>query len=49
MPHPKAPTVDHIVPISAGGADSLINVATAHFECNWRRSDGGNAQLRLVA
>lgn len=49
VPHPKAPTIDHLVPISAGGADAPLNVATAHFECNWRRSDGGVAQLRLVA
>lgn len=49
VPHPKAPTIDHIIPISAGGGDTPDNVATAHFECNWRRGDGGVAQLRLVA
>lgn len=33
------PTVDHIVPISAGGKDSLANVALAHRGCNSRRRD----------
>lgn len=49
VPNPLAPTIDHLVPLSAGGADAPINVATAHFECNWRRGAGGAAQLRLVA
>lgn len=49
VPHPRAPTIDHLVPLSAGGGDTPLNVATAHFECNWRRADGGAAQLRLVA
>lgn len=49
VPDPKAPTLDHLVPISAGGEHSMRNVATAHFECNWKRSDTGSAQLRLLA
>lgn len=48
-PHPLSPTVDHLVPISAGGEDSPRNVATAHFICNAKRGAGGVAQLRLIA
>lgn len=48
-PHPKAPTIDHLVPISAGGGDTLANVATAHSICNTRRGASGPAQLRLIA
>ncbi len=31
-------TVDHILPLSAGGADSLANLALACFHCNRRKS-----------
>lgn len=40
-PHPKAPTIDHIIPISEGGEHSYRNVRTAHFICNSLR--GSNA------
>lgn len=33
-------TLDHIVPISLGGADEPSNVRLAHFLCNSRRGDG---------
>lgn len=49
VPHPLAPTIDHLVPISAGGLDTALNVATAHFICNTRRGTKGEVQLRLVA
>ncbi len=32
-------TVDHVVPISKGGLDSLDNVRLAHWICNIRKSD----------
>jgi 5-methylcytosine-specific restriction endonuclease McrA len=51
VPDPLAPTIDHIIPLSAGGADAPANVQCAHFECNWRKSDrtGPNGdQLRLL-
>lgn len=47
VPHPKAPTIDHILPIAAGGDDTRANVQLAHFECNWKKSDGGTQQLVL--
>lgn len=42
-------TVDHLIPLSAGGTDDLGNVALAHRQCNTRRSNTGAAQLRLMA
>lgn len=46
--HPKGPTIDHLVPLSADGPDEINNVALAHRDCNVRRGAGGYAQLRLV-
>lgn len=53
VPDPKAPTIDHIVPLdpsAGGGNDTRANVQLAHFECNWRKSNGylGAQQLLLV-
>lgn len=42
------PTIDHLIPVSAGGDDIKSNVALAHNRCNWERGDKGLAQLRLV-
>ena len=46
--HDRGPTIDHLVPVSAGGEDIPENVALAHRECNVLRSTGGEVQLRLV-
>lgn len=46
VPHPLAPTLDHIVPLAAGGEHSYRNVQLAHFICNRTKSDRGGAQLR---
>lgn len=32
-----SPTIDHVVPISAGGDDTRANVQLAHFGCNSRK------------
>jgi HNH endonuclease len=48
VPHPKAPTIDHIVPIDDGGDDVRANVQLAHFICNSRKGTGGTQQLALV-
>lgn len=37
FPHPMSPSLDHVIPISAGGAHSLENAAMAHMECNNRK------------
>lgn len=46
--NPKGPTIDHLVPLSAGGHDCRSNVALAHRRCNVVRGAAGAAQLRLV-
>ena len=38
VPHSKAPTIDHIVPLSEGGVDAPVNVQCAHFRCNSLKS-----------
>lgn len=35
---PWYPTVDHVIPITRGGADSIENVQLAHRICNARKS-----------
>lgn len=47
--HPDGATIDHIVPIAAGGDDEPSNVATAHWRCNRNKRDGAaDDQLRLM-
>lgn len=33
-PHPRSPSIDHIVPLAAGGDDTRTNVQLAHLSCN---------------
>jgi HNH endonuclease len=48
VPHPRAPTIDHIVPLIEGGADVAANVRLAHFICNSARGcHGGQEQLAM--
>lgn len=47
-PDPRSATIDHLVPVSAGGLDELPNVALAHRSCNCARGAKGLAQLRLA-
>lgn len=35
--NPCAATIDHIVPMSAGGSDELDNLQLVHFTCNARK------------
>lgn len=42
-------SLDHLVPISAGGPHTHDNVAIAHHRCNALRGAHGPAQLRLTA
>lgn len=48
VPHPKAATLDHVVPLSEGGTHTRANVQLAHFECNWRKGARGTQQLALI-
>ena len=47
-PHPKSPSLDHIVPLSTGGADAPANVQLAHLRCNLRKSTRAIGQLWLA-
>lgn len=44
----RAPSIDHLVPVSVGGSHTWTNVALAHRLCNSLRGDRGPAQLLLV-
>lgn len=49
VPHPKAPTLDHLIPLSLGGTHEPANVATACFLCNSTKGNlGGGDQLALI-
>lgn len=48
VPHPKAPTIDHVVPLADGGDDTRANVQLAHFMCNCRKSKRGTQQLAFL-
>ena len=48
VPHPKAPTLDHIIPLAQGGTHEPKNVQLACFLCNSIKGDRlANDQLRL--
>jgi len=48
-PHPKSPSLDHIIPLSEGGKHDPANVRLAHLGCNIVRGNrGGGEQLLLV-
>lgn len=39
VPDPRAPTIDHVIPLSRAGRHVLSNLATACFKCNVQKSD----------
>jgi 5-methylcytosine-specific restriction endonuclease McrA len=48
-PDPKSPSLDHVVPLSKGGAHDPSNVALAHLGCNTAKNNrGGGEQLMLI-
>jgi HNH endonuclease len=48
VPHPRAPTIDHRVPLVESLDDTRANVQLAHFVCNCRKgARGGPEQLAL--
>lgn len=47
-PHPRSPTIDHVIPIVEGGGDVRANVQLAHRDCNTRKGARGSQQLALV-
>lgn len=47
-PHPRSPSIDHIIPLSLGGPHTYDNVQAAHFGCNsMKGNSSGCAQLRV--
>lgn len=47
-PHPRSPTMDHIIPLSRGGTHIWSNVRCACFRCNCKRGNRIEAQGLLV-
>jgi len=48
VPHPKAPTLDHILPVANGGSHTMANLRAAHFSCHTKRGNRGAAPLVLM-
>ena len=49
VPHPQAPTIDHLIPLASGGTHEPANVATACFKCNHTKgARGSGEQLALI-
>lgn len=46
-PHPLSPSLDHIVPLSAGGGHEMANVQLAHLRCNVSKGARGVDQMLL--
>ena len=40
-------SIDHVLPVSKGGAHSYANCRLVHLRCNIARGNRGSAQLRL--
>lgn len=38
-PHSKSPSIDHVIPLSRGGAHAMANVQSAHLGCNSSKGD----------
>lgn len=48
-PDPLSPSLDHLVPLSKGGAHDPANVRLAHVSCNSSKGNrGGGEQLLLI-
>lgn len=48
-PNPRSKSIDHIVPLSKGGADAPINLQASHLRCNIGKNANFGGQLRLIA
>lgn len=43
-PHPKSPTIDHVIPINRGGLHERSNCRTACARCNSAKQDRGGGE-----
>jgi len=43
-PHPRSPTIDHVIPLSKGGTHEPANVQAAHLSCNMIKGNRVSAQ-----
>lgn len=49
VPHRRAPTIDHVIPLARGGTHERANCRTACYRCNVSKQDrGGGEQFALV-
>lgn len=44
FPHPKSPSIDHLIPISMGGGHTKVNVKAAHLFCNMSKHNGSKQE-----
>lgn len=47
-PHPLSPSLDHVVPLSKGGAHDPDNVRLTHLRCNVEKGAGGGYEQLLL-
>lgn len=47
-PNLLSKSIDHIIPLSKGGADAPTNVQAAHLRCNMIKQAQSGGQLRLI-
>ncbi|HUR24000.1 MAG TPA: HNH endonuclease signature motif containing protein [Acidimicrobiales bacterium] len=40
-PDPLAASIDHIIPLSRGGSNDVVNLQLSHFRCNWSKKNNG--------
>lgn len=48
-PNPMSPSVDHVIPLSRGGAHAMHNVQSAHLGCNSSKGDRDMADMVIRA
>lgn len=48
-PDPKSPSMDHVIPLSRGGAHAMHNVQSAHLGCNSSKGDRDMADMVIRA
>jgi 5-methylcytosine-specific restriction endonuclease McrA len=49
VPHPRAPTVDHVIPLARGGTHEPSNCRTACFLCNSTKRDSWMGEQLALA